>query len=88
MDANDREHLRLSLLRFLDAKAGRYGLSTGLLTQMARNEGRPELERGQVEAELVYLEDKKFAQEALKGISPENRAWRITAEGRDFVAMN
>lgn len=86
MNAEEKEQLRFSLLRFLDANPTRFGLTVPLLLQMARNEGRPGLAREQVEAELQYLEDKHLVAEVLKGISPENRAWRISAEGRDCVA--
>lgn len=86
MTAEQREQLRLSLLRFLEANGTRFGLATSLLVQMARSEGRPELERAEVVSELTYLEDKTFLAPVLKGISPENPAWRITAEGRDFLA--
>jgi hypothetical protein len=81
-----REQLRLSLLRFLDANQTRFGLATAVLLQMARSEGRPDLQKGQLEAELEYLAEKGLAAEALKGISPENRNWRITANGRDYCA--
>ncbi len=77
----------MSLLRFLDANQTRFGLPTSLLLQMARNEGRPDLTRQEVESDLEYLAGKRLAEEALKGVSPENRNWRITAEGMDFVAM-
>jgi len=87
LSPEQREQLRLSLLRFLDANQTRYGLAVSLLLQMARNEGRPGLERDQVIGELLYLEDKHLIVETLKGVSPENPAFRITAEGRDFVAM-
>ncbi len=88
MTSEQREQLRLSLLRFLDANPTRFGLGVPLLLQMARNEGRPKLEAEQVQVELGYLEDKALVAEVLKGISPENRAWRITSEGMDFVATH
>lgn len=86
MDAEQREQVRLSLLRILDANPTRWGLSGALLLQMLRGEGRPWLERDRMEQELQYLEDLGLVAEVLKGISPENRAWRITAQGRDRVA--
>lgn len=86
MTATQREQLRLSLLRFLEANNTRFGLSTELLLQMARAEGRPVLARPDVEAELQYLFDKGYATEAAKALSPENRNWRITANGRDAFA--
>jgi hypothetical protein len=86
MHPEEREHLRLSLLRFLDANATAHGLSASLLLAFARNEGRPRLTPDEVAAELGYLADKGLAAPAPKPISPENRAWRITAQGRDFLA--
>jgi hypothetical protein len=87
MNAEQKEQLRLSLLRFLEANPARFGLDTSLLWQMARNEGRPALERAEVENQLTYLAGKKLVDEVSKGVSPENRAWRISSEGSDFVAM-
>jgi hypothetical protein len=87
LSPEQREQLRLSLLRFLDANNTRFGLATKLLAQMCRSEGLPLLEPQHVETELRYLEEKSFVQEALKGMSPENRCWRITAAGRDFRAQ-
>ena len=87
MNPEAREQLRLSLIRFLDANNTRFGIGTALLLQHARAEGRPDLKKTDVDAELRYLEDKGYAEEALKGISPENPAWRITAAGRDFYAQ-
>jgi hypothetical protein len=80
------EHLRLSLLRFLDDNPTRYGLPAPFLLQMARSEGRPRLAPETLAAELQYLEDKGLIVSVLKTISPENRAWRITATGRDHLA--
>lgn len=39
-------------------------------------------------AELAYLVDKRLAVEADKHLSPENKEWRITADGRDYLAMH
>lgn len=86
MTPSEREQLRLSLLRFLDANSSRYGLPTPFLLQHARSEGRHDLDKPSVEAELQYLADKGYVAEVLKGISPEMRSWRITADGRDFFA--
>lgn len=85
--AEEREQLRWSLLRFLDANNTRWGLSAGVLTQMARAEGRPGLESRVVEAELRYLEDKGLVAPAGRVVSPELGAWRITAAGRDEYAQ-
>ena len=85
LTAPQREQLRLSLLRFLDATPTR-STSLALLAQYARSEGRAELTAAEVEAELVYLHDKFLVEPAMKEISPENHAWRITAKGRDAYA--
>lgn len=88
MNAADREQLRLSLLRFLDANAsGRFGLKSALLTQMARSEGF-NVTQDDVVAELQYLADKGLVHEGKKAISPEVRVWRITAAGRDHFAQS
>jgi hypothetical protein len=87
MNPEQREQLRLSLLRFLDSNPTRFGLPSRYLVQMARSEGFSETDKTQIENELSYLEDKALVAEAMKGVSPENRHWRITASGRDFWAQ-
>ncbi len=87
MSPEQKEQLDLSLLRFLESNQTRFGLPTQVLLQMARSEGRPELGKTDVEAQLQYLSGKGLVEEALKGIHPENRNWRITSAGTDFVAM-
>lgn len=84
----EREQLRLSLLRFLESNPTRWGLSSELLTQMARSEGRQGLKLQDVERELEYLKDKGLCEEIPKVLSPEVRTWRISAQGRDYLASN
>ena len=86
MSPEQREQLRLSLLRFLDGNLTAYGLSANLLLAFARSEGRPGLTLAETRVELEYLADKGLVSQTPKPISPENRAWRITAAGRDFLA--
>jgi hypothetical protein len=86
MTLNQREQLRLSLLRFLEENPTRYGLPAVLLWQFARAEGRPKLTEETLAVETQYLEDKGLILSVVKTISPENRAWRITAAGRDYLA--
>ena len=83
-----REQLRLSLLRFMDDNASTRGMSAALLLQMARSEGRPDMDLSQVKVELQYLQDKKLIADVGKTISPELACFRINADGRDFVAAN
>ena len=85
MQPNQIENIRLSLLRYC-ATAARYGLTEGLLLQFLRSEGHRALKLEQLQAELDYLHGKKLIERTEKLISPEIPAWRITAEGRDFLA--
>jgi hypothetical protein len=87
MNAAEREQLRLSLLRYLGDNPTRFGFTAALLLQMARNEGH-QVDKAGVAAELQYLADKQLVALSEKTISPENRAWRITAAGRDLLATN
>lgn len=87
MNAESRENFRTALLRVLDANNTRFGLGLKALGHLVATYGFQSPNAKDVERELQYLEDKKFVAECMKGVSPENRAWRITAEGRDFVAQ-
>lgn len=90
MNPTEREQLRLSLLRFLDAHAevnAAQGLAESLLWQMARAEGRTTLSAAVLHGELIYLQDKQLITTVPKPLSPENRNWRLTARGRDEYAL-
>lgn len=85
LDTFKREQLRLALLRVQEANRTRWGLTAAALRVMVgRWSLHPSTE--EVEAEVLYLQDKGFSELVGKVISPENRAWRITAAGRDFLA--
>lgn len=86
MNAEERESVRISLLRFLAHRPWIFGLPTAVLWAHVRLEGLPHVSREQVEAELLYLADKGMVVRVDKRISPESAAWRITAEGRDWLA--
>jgi hypothetical protein len=82
-----REQLRLSLLRYLDRDgSAMFGLPTKRLQVNARSEGFT-VTYDIVEAELIYLQDKGLVAEISKTLSPEVRAWRVTAQGRDLLAQ-
>ena len=87
MDPTTREQLRLSLLRHLDSNQTRYGMQEIYLLQLVRAEGMPMITREDISNELAYLEDKELAKPIMKLLSPELRAWKITAAGRDFFAQ-
>lgn len=78
---------REALLSVADANGSRYGLSVSSFTLFARRFGFQETTQT-TERELDYLTDKRLLAEVPKAISPEVRAWRITAEGRDYLAGN
>ena len=59
MTTNQREQIRLSLLRYCDS-AGQYGLADTLLLQFLRSEGLRTLTAAQLNAEIQYLADKSF----------------------------
>ena len=86
MNSERRELFRLALLRVLDANHTRFGLGLPALGHWAASFGFPNPLASELERELQYLEDKAHVAPVLKGISPENRAWRITAAGRDYLA--
>ena len=85
MTTEQRENIRLSILRYCDSAQG-YGLSESLLLQFIRNEGFRTVTLDHLRAELAYLSEKGFIATVPKAISPENKLWRITATGRDFRA--
>lgn len=86
MTNGQREQIRLSILRYCEC-AEQFGLAETLLLQFIRSEGFRGLTAGQLRAEIAYLADKGFLVSVPKLISPENPAWRITAAGRDFFAV-
>lgn len=86
MSPEQREQLRMSLLRALGVNPTGYGTPVSFLRALAAAEGRPHLSTGDVEAELLYLADAGLVALVCKQISPENAAWRVTKAGRDWLA--
>lgn len=87
MDADIREQVRISMLRYL-ARAAEHGLGQTVLWTFLRTEGFSNVSRPDVGAELQYLMDKGLVASLAKDISPELAHWRITAAGRDWLARN
>jgi hypothetical protein len=85
MTSAQREQIRLSILRYCDS-ADQFGLAAALLLQFLRSEGFRALTAELLRHELNYLTDKSLLVAVAKPVSPENSAWRITANGRDFLA--
>ncbi|HTH46279.1 MAG TPA: hypothetical protein VMB21_02085 [Candidatus Limnocylindria bacterium] len=81
-----RELFRHALLAVLERDGSAvFGLSAATLAELVKPRGfRPVV--AEVEAELAYLQDKDLVTTIAKTLSPEVKAWRITAAGRDFLA--
>jgi hypothetical protein len=86
MNAEQKELFRMALLRVLEANPTRFGLGVAAVGHHMVLFGFPNPPQVSIGAELQYLEDKGLITQVLKGISPNNRAWRITAAGQDFIA--
>lgn len=83
MTAEERRNTRVILLLCAD-KAPQ-----GLTIELARVwlQGRGVAATGaEIAQEIAYLVDKTFMTPVEKRLSPELRYWRITADGRDFLA--
>jgi hypothetical protein len=86
MTSEQREQLRLSLLRLLAMNPTPFGVPGSFLRVGAASEGRPGLSQEAVQTELLYLADAGLAVRVEKVLSPENACWRVTKAGRDFLA--
>jgi len=87
MNPTDREQFRLALLRYLDEDGSlRFGLPSLRLHARARSEAF-DVDLKATDLELDYLREKGLVTELPKTLSPENRAWKLTANGRDFLAQ-
>jgi hypothetical protein len=85
MNPAQLELFRVCLLQQLRA-AGDGSLAVAMLLAGAKLAGFDSADEPLVRATLAYLADKGFAAPVAKAISPENRRWRITAAGTDFLA--
>lgn len=85
MSPEQREALRAAILLTLDANQTRFGLAAPAIAVHLIPQGF-KAEPKEVERELDYLADKQLAEPVKRSLSPENRAWRINAAGRDWLA--
>lgn len=67
--------------------SNRFGLSVNAISIFLVQYGFRNAPIPDINAELLYLQDKTFVAIVGKQISPENTCWRITAAGRDHVAQ-
>ncbi|MEO8206758.1 MAG: hypothetical protein ABI615_11300 [Chthoniobacterales bacterium] len=80
-----REQFR-TLILLACLGAGEFGVVREALIVGLRAGGFRQDADDQLNDELAYLVDKNFLSLKAKAISPENRQWKITADGRDFLA--
>jgi len=93
MTPEQKELFRLSILRVLDANRTRFGIGIVALGHhlnifgfnIATFKGDVQAFHDAIADELQYLCDKGLAEEALKVVSKENRAWRITTDGIAYI---
>lgn len=93
MNAEQKELFRKAILRVLDANRTRYGLGIVAIAHaltiysftIANFSGDAKAFHDAIADAIQYLTDKGFVEEAMKGISKENRAWRITDAGIAFI---
>jgi len=82
----NREVLRTNILQTAADSAPK-GVTIPLVRVYARAGGFRSVTEEEVEAGIQYLVDKGFLALVPKSISPENKAWRVTADGQDFLAL-
>jgi len=85
MIAEKRELFRLALLDVLRLNPTRFGLSVPAAAHLMALFGFPSPNHQDVADGLDYLERKGLVEQAIKILSPENRAWRITTEGIAYL---
>ena len=83
MTGEERKNMRVILL--LCAAKAPLGLTVELARVWLTGRG-VEATGAEIAQEIAYLVDKNLMTPVPKRISPEMRAWRITADGRDFLA--
>lgn len=86
MNPAERERFRICLLQQLREAGGDSSLPLSTLVLGAKLAGFDNTTEEIVRGELVYLLDKGLATTPQKAISPENKRWRITAAGTDYLA--
>lgn len=86
MNPRQRELFRNALLVAISDFPASYPPSVHLLKQEVTRHGFVGIEEAEITTELVYLADKGLVVEDKKLVSPENKNFRLTAEGRDYLA--
>lgn len=85
MTAAERELVRHQLLISLAAQAS-FALTPRVLGVQLSLAGLVVADK-ELAAELLYLADKQLVVAEERAVSPEQKRWRITAAGRDYLAQ-
>ena len=89
MTAEQKETFRVAILRVLEERGSdQFGLSITAIQIFLGQFGFRATKPEDIRLELQYLADKGLVLPVGKVISPENKSWRITADGRDYTAQN
>ena len=86
MTPEQRELFRIAILRVLDNNNTRFGLGGKAIAHHLPIYGFSNADSADIKSEVQYWTDKGHVGEVLKGVSPENRCFRITSAGRDYIA--
>ncbi len=86
MKPAELERFRICLLQQLREVGADRDLPLATIVTGAKLAAFPSANDDIVRGELVYLMDKGLVVVVAKQLSPENKRWRITAAGRDFLA--
>jgi hypothetical protein len=87
MNAEQKELFRKAVLEVLSANPSRRGLPASAIAHHLGMYGFPDCKMDDLLDALDYLErrDPALVDQALKVISKENKAWRITENGEAFL---
>lgn len=88
MNSQQIENFRVCLLQQLREVGGENSLPVPTLVNYASVMGFDRANEDLVRSALAYLADKGFVALIPKPLSPENKRWRITAAGIDFLATS
>lgn len=82
----NRENLHLAILQELASNPTRFGVPESVLKVRVRVNQAVKCDDTQWEAGLQYVEGAGFIESVGKPLNPENRNWKITKAGTDFLA--
>lgn len=85
MTAEQKELFRKAILQVLDLNRTRFGLPPSAVRLHLGQFGFPMATVDSIQEELDYLTSKNLAEEVVKVVSREVRAWRITSGGIAFL---